>query len=228
MPPTYAFSSRTAAWLLGLDVPPCDPIEVTVDRSVGIRARARVKLRRARLFESEVIAMHELRITCPLRTVRDLGSGPDIVEAVIAIEMALRAGIVTLADVANFVDSHPGEKGIARLRQAVSVVEPRSESPMETRLRMQLITARLPNPCVQAEIRDSHGQFLGRADLYYPDRLLIIEYDGANHRDRLTADMRRQNALLSAGYHLLRFTAADLNLPGFVAAQVHHARMRLR
>jgi hypothetical protein len=98
---------------------------------------------------------------------------------------------------------------------------------METRLRMQLIRARLPMPCVQADLYDGHGQFLGRADLYYPDRRLIIEYDGANHRDRLTADMRRQNALVNAGYHLLRFTAADLHLPGFVAAQVQQARARL-
>jgi len=98
---------------------------------------------------------------------------------------------------------------------------------METRLRIELIRARLPRPLVQAELRDAAGCFIGRADLYYPDRRLVIEYDGENHRDRLVADLRRQNALVNAGYHLLRFTVADLRAPGSVVAQVSRARAML-
>ncbi|HKC19751.1 MAG TPA: DUF559 domain-containing protein, partial [Candidatus Dormibacteraeota bacterium] len=48
-------------------------------------------------------------------------------------------------------------------------------------------------------------------DLYYPQARLVIEYDGSNHRDRLAEDNRRQNAILSAGYKLLRFTAVDVH-----------------
>ena len=227
MPAGYAFSGQTAGWLLGLDLAPCDPIEVTVDRTVPIRARAGVRLRRAALSESEVISIDGFRATSPLRTVRDLGSGRDQVESVVAIEMAARAGIVELQDVAWYVASHAGEKGIKRLRRATAAADPRSESPMETRLRLELLRARLPPPCVQADLYDAAGRFLGRADLYYPDRWLVIEYDGENHRDRLVSDMRRQNALLSAGYHVLRFTAADLRIAGSVAAQVRHARKRI-
>ena len=63
--------------------------------------------------------------------------------------------------------------------------------------------------------------FLGIADLYYPQARLVIEYDGAGHRDRMTQDLRRQNAILSAGYKLLRFTAADIyQRPDGVFAQV--------
>ena len=98
---------------------------------------------------------------------------------------------------------------------------------METRLRMVLVQPRLPTPIVQAELCDSTGRFLARADLYYPDRRLVIEYDGANHRDRLEADLRRQNSLLTAGYHLLRFTAAELRAPSKVASQVRSERSRL-
>ena len=36
LPADAAFSGRTAAWLHGLDVPPCDPVEVTIPRSGGI------------------------------------------------------------------------------------------------------------------------------------------------------------------------------------------------
>jgi very-short-patch-repair endonuclease len=50
---------------------------------------------------------------------------------------------------------------------------------------------------------------------------LVIEYDGANHRDRLVEDNRRQNLLVTAGFRLLRFTAADR--PEVITAQVKKA-----
>ena len=95
------------------------------------------------------------------------------------------------------------------------------------RLRIQLIRGRLPRPLVQSELCDSKGRFVGRVDLYYPDRRLAIEYDGAGHKDRLHADLQRQNALLNAGYHLLRFTGADLREPISVVAEVRKVRATL-
>ena len=67
----------------------------------------------------------------------------------------------------------------------------------------------MPKPHVQAELRNAEGRFVGRADLYYPAARPVIEYDGANHRDRLVEDNRRQNAIIGAGFRVLRFTAAD-------------------
>src|SRR5690348_18197860 len=69
-----------------------------------------------------------------------------------------------------------------------------AESPMESRLRWLLLDAGLPAPEVQQDLYDNSGDFLGRADLYYPGAHLVIEYDGGNHRDRLVSDDRRQNA----------------------------------
>jgi very-short-patch-repair endonuclease len=225
---TFAFSGKTAAWLLGLDMSPCEPIEVTLDRGVPVRARAGVRLRRATLAESEVTIRHGFRSTCALRTVRDSGSGREPVESVVAVDMAVRAGIVRLQELTEYVARHPGEKGIKRLRRAIALADPRSESPMETRLRVELIKAGLPRPDVQTELRDISGRLLGRADLYYPDSRLVIEYDGENHKDRLVSDLRRQNALVNAGYQILRFTAADLRAPDSIAAQVRHALARGR
>jgi very-short-patch-repair endonuclease len=227
MPSAYAFSGRTAGWIWGLDVAPCEPIVVTIPREVSVRARAGVRLRRAALPESEVVIRRSFRVTTPLRTVRDMGSDADLVESVVAIEMALRAGFVALSDIASHVEQRRGRKGIKKLRRALRLADARSESPMETRLRLELLKARLPTPCVQADLHDASGGFLGRADLYYPDRKLVIEYDGENHKDRLVSDLRRQNALLNAGYQVLRFTAPDLRTAGLVADQVRRARSRL-
>jgi len=88
---------------------------------------------------------------------------------------------------------------------------------METRLRWILLEAGLPRPQVQARLPELRA----RADLYYPDSRLIIEFDGGNHRDRLVEDNRRQNMLIKAGYKVLRFTAPDLyNRPDTIVAQV--------
>ena len=143
--------------------------------------------------------------------------------------MALHADLVTLETLERHVGKHPGAKGIKRLRKALRLANPRSESPMETRLRVELVRARLPTPCVQSELYDAGGSFLARTDLYYADCKLAIEYDGDNHKDRLAADARRQNALINAGYGVLRFTAADLKIPGSVAREVMRARkLRLK
>jgi hypothetical protein len=118
-------------------------------------------------------------------------------------------------------------RNVSRLRRVVELAEPATESPMETRLRILLIEAGLPRPQVQVWLADQRGAFVGRADLYYPSHRLVIEYDGGNHRDRLVEDDRRQNALVSAGYRVLRFTAADLlGHPEAVIAQVRAALSR--
>ena len=91
-------------------------------------------------------------------------------------------------------------------------VDAASQSPMETRLRLLLVLAGLPRPQVQVSVGDENS-FLGRADLYYPDHRLIIEYDGGTHRDSFASDNRRQNRLLDAGYRMLRFSAGDVYGP---------------
>ena len=103
-----------------------------------------------------------------------------------------------------------GLKGVAPLRRVARLAEPASESPMETRLRMLLVTSGLPRPDAQVPIRDHHGLLIGWLDLYYGAQQLGLEYDGSSHRTSLAEDNRRQNRLLDAGVRLLRFTAGDL------------------
>jgi len=143
---------------------------------------------------------------------------------VIALDMALHKRIVDLTDLRAFCEAHRGAKRIAKLRRAIEMTDPATESPMETRLRMLLVMTRLPRPRAQVSIYDHEGGFLGRPDLYYPDYKLGLEYDGGTHRDNLVADNRRQNRLLNGGIRLLRFTAADIfRTPDSVIAQVRSA-----
>jgi len=224
LPAGAAFSGRTAAWLHGLDVAPCEPVEVTIPQSIGGRWLAGATVRRAALGREQIVKRRGLPITSALRTVVDLaGKGP-LIEGVVAADMFLHARLVTIAKLRSYAAEHPGAKGIARLRRVVDLAEPKAESPMETRLRILLMLAGLPRPEAQVSVSDDQGRFLGRPDLFYRVQRLAIEYDGGNHRDRLVDDNRRQNGLVGAGLRLLRFTAADVfGTPDAVAIQVRQA-----
>jgi Protein of unknown function (DUF559) len=223
LPAGAAFSGRTAAWLHGLDLAPCDPVEVTIPEPTGTRRRAGVSVSRASLGAEEIVLRRGLPTTSALRTVVDLGGRDPLTEGVVAADMFLHAELVTIADLRAYVAEHPKAKGIARLRRVVGLAEPKAESPMETRLRLLLVRAGLPPPEVQVSIHDAEGRFVGRPDLLYRAQCLAIEYDGGNHRDRLVDDNRRQNGLVGAGFQLLRFTAADVyGTPDVVAMQVRH------
>jgi hypothetical protein len=224
LPAGAAFSGRTAAWLHGLDMAPCDPIEVTIPEPIGSSRRAGASVRRAALASEEIVLRRGLPATAALRTVVDLGGRDPLTEGVVAADLFLQAGLVTVVELRTYVAEHAGAKGIARFRRVVDLAEPMAESAMETRLRMLLVLAGLPRPEVQVSIHDEQGRFLGRPDLLYRLQGLAIEYDGGNHRDRLVDDNRRQNGLIGAGLRMLRFTAADVyGNPDVVAMQVRHA-----
>lgn len=224
LPRDAAFSGLTAAWLHGLDVEPCDPIEAIAPPAAGISARAGILIRRCALDSSEVVKARGLPVTSILRTLRDLSLRLSLTEAVVVTDMALHARLTSAEALSKAVGRSSGCQGVRQLRQVLEFMEPATESPMETRLRMLLILGGLPRPEVQVDIRDRWHRFVGRPDLYYRKHRLGLEYDGGIHRETLVEDNRRQNRLLETGIRLLRFTAGDVfNRPDVVLTQVASA-----
>ena len=224
MPGDALFSHRTAGWLHGLDVSPCDPIEVTLPQTSRTSHLAGVSLTRSDYMDSEACEIRGLPTTSVIRTVADLARRGPIVEAVVVVDMAMRAGLVTRDELSAWREMHPHHRGLGIFQRAIDLADAAAESPMETRLRLLLVMSGLPRPAAQVHLRDRTGAFLGRCDLFYPRVRLVIEYDGATHRDSLESDNRRQNRILEAGFRLLRFTAGDvLRTPASVVGQVRHA-----
>jgi very-short-patch-repair endonuclease len=83
---------------------------------------------------------------------------------------------------------------------------------MESVLRWLIHEAGLPAPILQHVVRDGAGRFLGQEDLAWPDRRVLVEFDGNVHRERrvFVDDLRRQNGLVLARWTVLRFTSADV------------------
>jgi very-short-patch-repair endonuclease len=221
LPPTAVFSGFAAAWLHGLDVDLCEPIEVTIPKGLGVSARTGFVVRRAAFGVGEVVTVRGKRATSPLRTLSDLAIRLNVTEAVVVADLALRARLATIEELNALCVARAGGVGVVNLRRVARFAEPATESPMESRLRMVLVLGGLPRPQAQISIYDKDGQFVARLDLYYPDQRLGIEYDGGDHRFSLAEDNRRQNKLLAAGIRLLRFTAADVfQSPRSVVTQV--------
>jgi hypothetical protein len=223
LPAEAVFSGATAAWLFGLDLVPIDPVHIVVPPDSGVRSRVGLSVRRCELPPTEVVSIRGLRATALPFTLTGLCLQRPAVEALVAIDMALHAGLTDAAALCCYADAAQARPGAGKLR-SLAPFAAAAESPMETRLRWLLIQAGLPRPEVQTNLRDTKARFIGRADLYYPAAKLVLEYDGGNHRERLVEDDRRQNLLINAGFRLLRFTAADIhNRPDVVQAQVRGA-----
>lgn len=210
LPKGAAFSGFTAGWLAGLELPPCDPIEVVVPRAANVSARAGMAVSRAGASGDEIVTVQGLPATSVRRTLRDVCGRLTLTEAVVLCDLALQKRLVSRKELDEVVRRATGSRGIATLRRALAHVEPLSESPMESRLRMLLVLGGLPRPEAQVEIRDRWLRLIGRVDLYYRMQRLALEYDGGTHRNTLAEDNRRQNRLLNQGVRLLRFTAADV------------------
>src|SRR5262249_17542869 len=132
------------------------------------RTRAGISVRRCQLEDADRVTIRRLPVTSIKRTLRDfcISSGP--VEALVAIDMAVRRGSASSTALTDFANRSAGVPGSARLRKLAALAEP-AESPMETRLRWLLIDSGLPRPEVQVNLHDQHGELIARADLYYPE-----------------------------------------------------------
>jgi very-short-patch-repair endonuclease len=228
-PPGAVISHLSAADVWGLQIPmrdrTDDRVHLTVPTSSKAANRVDRRLYRLAVGEDDVVRRGTLPVTSPTRTWRDL-AGILQPPALLAATDQLIDGLVARRELAEALAARPAGRGSARARRVLPLADPRSESPMESVLRWLVHEAGLRAPELQFEVRDGQGHFLARADLAWPDRKVIVEFDGDLHRQRdvFVKDTRRQNRLVAAGWTVLRFTSADvLGRPDEVVAEIRRA-----
>jgi hypothetical protein len=77
---------------------------------------------------------------------------------------------------------------------------------METRLRLLIVLAGLPEPQVNVIVRVAGGKWRWRFDLCYAEYKLIIEYDGRQHAydaEQWSTDLERREWLDRDGWRIL-------------------------
>lgn len=218
-PEDAMLSRSSAARVLGIPVP-TDPREhVTVFRQRDRRHRPGIACHLA--GRAQFVTVDGMRVTGPAQTFADLAGDLGLVETVIVGDHLVTRGDVSLERLRAFCD----ERGSAAARRAVAFVRERVDSPMETRARMLLVLAGLPEPEINPEIRDENGYLLRRYDLYYRRSRTVVEYDGRQHVERTRqweSDVDRRTAIDDAQDRMVVLIAKDIySRPSATLARIH-------
>jgi very-short-patch-repair endonuclease len=133
--------------------------------------------------DGDVVSLSGIRVSPPAQLFVELAGVLDLFELVVVGDALVRQKHLTPAElVAACAES--SAKHAKAARRAASYVRAEVDSPMESRLRMLIVLAGLPEPRVNFQVH-ADGRVLYRFDLCYPEPRLIVEYDGRQHRDDL-------------------------------------------
>ncbi|MFG1906702.1 hypothetical protein [Kribbella sp. NPDC048928] len=233
--PGAAVSHHTALSLWTDDVRAGDrDVHVTVQRDPH-QVLPRVDgLRVHEVQHLDLVLRAGLPLTSPERTFLDLAPYCDLTELVTAGDSLVRHTYTQPAHLIDLTTSALGIRHVRRARQAAGLVRSGVDSPMETRLRLLLVLAGLPEPVVGYVVTDSAGGWVAKPDLAYPDIKHAIEYDGKHHlvdARQWRQDIRRRENLEREGWLVRVITSHDLlQVPQTVVARIaedlHHLRHR--
>ncbi len=216
--PGALVSHRSAAALWGLPVigRRDEAVHLTVAVGSGGRSTRGVRRHQWAGAVSEG-CLDGIRVTSPARTLVDVGRSAGLLAAVVAGDAALRAGLVTVADLDDELAACGTCRGIRTARRAVALMDGRSESPGESLSRVRMAELGLPAPTLQHEVQDAYG-FVGRVDFYWPGPRVVGEFDGrakygldgdAGAADRVWNEKLREDRIRATGLAVVRWTWAE-------------------
>lgn len=204
-----------------------DELHAAVGRNRGRLVRAGVRIHRTEIAAEDRTEIDGVVVATVVRTLFDLARARPMAHAVASADSALRRGKVTkpelFAALARLTPG-PGKKAV---RSMIELCDARSESVLESLLRILLVRHGLTAPELQWVVRSRKGAWIGRVDLCWPDVWLVVEADGFEFhsaRGEYRRDRRRGNALTVAGWGYLRFSWEDVvHDPAYVVATVRAA-----
>jgi hypothetical protein len=201
-PPDAFASHQSAARLLGLPVPATSDEHVSVPRAQDRRPRPGLICHVA-AADARVVERRGLRVSAPRQVFRELAGVLSLADLVVLGDALVRLFPLSAADLrATFMTGRAG--------RAASYVRDGVGSPMETRLRMLIVLAGLPEPVVDHVLWDDAGGVRYRLDLAYPELRVAVEYDGRQHAQvsrQWHHDLRRREWLDRHGWRLVVVTA---------------------
>jgi very-short-patch-repair endonuclease len=207
-------SHRTAARLWRLPIGVGDSIEVSIPIERRVRIRGVTAHRSGVWHELDISHVSGVPTTTPARRLCDISSTLGVDALGRALDEGLRRGIVSLsamhAVARRFAWISPGRSPKAMtavLTTRIPGYDP-GDSDLETDVWDALVQAGLPRPERLHRVR-LDGRVL-TVDLAYPAQHVAIEVDGFSAHGTRTAfdiDRIRQNALVLAGWTVLRFTS---------------------
>lgn len=238
MPADAYFCSVTAALLLGVPLPP--RLELGPELHVAVPAPRRA-LKAAGIIghklqtsDSDVWSWAGLRIASPEFTWCELGAALSVPDLVAAGDYLIhwRTPLTTQERLEAAITTMRKRRGSVALREAITLLNGRSESRPESLVRVMLERAGLTEYAVNLPITTSDGTHY-RADLAFVREKLAIEYQGDHHRgvEQFRWDMTRTSRLQADGWFVMQLNADDLYEPSELLTRIRRvlaARRRAR
>jgi len=232
LPPNAVLSHCTAAALFHLPARRTSEIHAITAPGRQRTHVAGIREHRLPLSALEICKRNGLRVTRPERTWLDLAAGRLSDEEVIAVgDAVLHKLMADVASLESFIVRAGRRPGSRRAREALEHMEPRTESPAETWLRLTLVRGGLPRPLANHDVHDSGGGWVARPDFLYADAPVVIQYDGLDHFTdprRRRGDVMRDELCRDLGYEIVVITADYRRDPHRVVGRVGAARDRAR
>lgn len=202
--PEAVVSHSTAARIWGGVVPDDPDVHLTVrtrrdrPRHAGIQAHhtsmGPASRRRAGIL-----------LTTPERTLVDLARRLSLIDLVVLADSLIKAAVTTPERLVAECDAWRGP-GARRARAAARLARRGVESPQETRLRLLLVLAGLPEPKINPVVKVPKGAATYRLDLAYEAEKVGVEYEGRQHAEdpvQWRRDMRRREDFDRLGWRLV-------------------------
>lgn len=210
LPSDAVFSHHTAARLWGGAVPDDPNVHVAFTRAVSCNLPG-VKVHRFVNVFATHARRHGLPVTTPEQTVIHLARPLDLVELTACADQLVRRRVTTPPDLVTAANGYRGQ-GRRLARQAGLLCRDRVDSGPESRVRLLLVLAGLPEPVVNHALLRPDGTVEYRLDLSFPDQRLAIEYDGRWHDrpEQQVLDEARRADLVERGWTVLILRAEDL------------------
>jgi very-short-patch-repair endonuclease len=202
----------TAAWIYQADVRRGDDLDVQVGFPEGkrIRNQSGLVVSQETLAPVDVWRIDGVNVTSPVRTAFDCLRLLRGRERLVVADALTHLGVTSVDELRAYFDTKRRLRNLRIAQRLLDDIEPKSESPMETRLRLVIVDGGLPRPEAQWEIKNAAGVVMWRLDLAYPAEKVAVEYDGAWHWTQRRDDDRRRAALRALGWDPHVFDSDDV------------------
>lgn len=215
-------SHATAARLWGLPIPVLPDEHVTVTDRKQRRSRAGIRCHWT--ARCETVAVAGVRVSSVLQTFVELATLVHLVDLVVVGDHLARRCDVAPATLVGFC-RRSRHAGAGRALEAATYVRERVDSPMETRSRMLIVLAGLPEPEVNPTIVAEDGFTVRKYDLCYRRSRTLIEYDGRQHVELIRQwedDVDRRAGVDDDGWRTVVLISRHLyRTPSDTLARIH-------
>lgn len=216
--PRVLVDGLSALQLYGVDVGSPHPIRLCAPADHDVR-RTGVRLRRV-----TAVPPSAGRVLTPVAAWAAAAYELDLVELVVAGDWLVRLRRTTPEELQAYAAGLRG-RHCRTVRRAADLVRAKVDSRPESRLRMCLVLAGLPEPICNLPLGDEHF-FIAQPDLTYPVHKLALEYEGDQHRTdprQWDRDIERTRLLSREGFVVERVTRQRLRRPRQLVTEIHAA-----